>query len=175
MASELSCFIRLLQKAYSGELAAALAYRGHWKSTSEEADRARIQQIEEEEWNHREKVRRMLSILGSKPDLIRETRSYLVGRVLGFLCAVAGSFVPMYAAGRLESRNIVEYENAAQFACDSGHPELLECLLTMAEMEWEHEHYFREKVLQYKMPRYLSLWPSPPPKKSIRSRYPTPG
>ncbi len=165
--------IHLLQKAFSGELAAALAYRGHWKSVAEESDRSRIRQIEAEEWDHREKVGKMLSTLGSRPDLFRETRSYLIGHLLGFLCAITGAFPPMYAAGRLESRNIVEYENAARFARESGHPEFLECLLAMAEVEWEHEQYFRAKVLQQKMPSFLSLWPEPPPKESIRSRYPT--
>jgi len=171
MLKESDQLIRLLQKAYSGELAAALAYRGHWKSVVDEADRSRIRQIEEEEWNHREKVGEMLSTLGSQPDPIRETRSYLVGRLLGFLCAVAGSFAPLYAAGRLESRNIVEYESAAQFASESGHPEFLECLLEMAEVEWEHEHYFRAKVIQHKMPGFLRLWRVPPPKESIRKAY----
>jgi rubrerythrin len=164
-------FIRLLQKAYSGELAAALAYRGHWKSVVDEADRSRIRQIEEEEWNHRKIVGGILSALGSQPRLIRETHALIVGRMLGFLCAVAGPFLPLYAAGRLESQNIVEYENAAQFACESGYPEFLECLLKMAEVEWEHEHYFRAKVLQHQMPRFLTLWPAPPPKQSIRSCY----
>ena len=171
MPNETVRLIRLLQKAFSGEMAAALAYRGHWKSVSDEADRCRIRQIEAEEWNHREKVGHMLSTLVSRPDLLRETRSYLIGHLLGFLCAMAGSFAPMYAAGRLESRNIIEYENAARFACEGGHPEFLECLLAMAEVEWEHEQYFRAKVLQHKMPRYLSLWPASPPKESIRSGY----
>ena len=38
--------VAILQLAYSGELAAALAYRGHWKSVSDIEDRRRIRQIE---------------------------------------------------------------------------------------------------------------------------------
>ena len=163
--------IALLQKAYSGELAAALAYRGHWKAVKDETDRSRIRQIEKEEWHHRENVHEMLSILGAQPLPIREARAYLVGRLLGFLCGLTGGLIPLYAAGRLESRNIVEYENAAQFAIDSGHSEFLECLLKMAEVEWEHEHYFRTRVLQHKIPRFLKLWPEPPPKENIRKVY----
>ena len=163
--------IAMLQKAYSGELAAALAYRGHWKSVKDEMDRTRIRQIEGEEWHHRKMVHEMLSILGAQPLPIREARAYLVGRLLGFLCGLTGALLPLYAAGRLESRNIVEYESAAQFAIESGHSEFLECILKMAEVEWEHEHYFRGRVLQYKLPRFLRLWPAPPPKQSIRSRY----
>lgn len=163
--------IALLQKAYSGELAAALAYRGHWKSVKDEADRSRIRQIESEEWHHRDNVREMLSTLGVKPLRIREARAYLVGRLLGFLCGLTGAFAPLYAAGRLESRNIVEYENAAQFAIESGHSEFLECLLKMAEVEWEHEHYFRNRVLQHKLPRFLKLWPEPKRKSKLRQQF----
>jgi rubrerythrin len=163
--------IALLQKAYSGELAAALAYRGHWKSVVDQGDRSRIRQIEAEEWHHRDNIREMLCTLGGQPLPIREARAYLMGRILGFLCGLTGAFAPLYAAGRLESRNIVEYENAAQFAVESGHSEFLECLLKMAEVEWEHEHYFRTRVLQHKIPRFLKLWPEPPPKENIRSRY----
>jgi hypothetical protein len=35
--------------AYSGELAAGLAYRGHWRSVRDAAERERIQTIEAEE------------------------------------------------------------------------------------------------------------------------------
>src|SRR5262245_34080282 len=52
--------IDLLHLAHSGELAAAYAYRGHWKSLAEGEDRARIRQIEEEEWHHRRQLREML-------------------------------------------------------------------------------------------------------------------
>ena len=53
----------------------------------------------------------------------------------------------MYGAGRLESGNIVEYEIAAGYARDCGSGDLIDCLLTMAEVEWEHEKYFRSRVL----------------------------
>lgn len=41
--------IAILRLAYSAELAARLAYRGHWKSLADSEDRGRIRQIEEEE------------------------------------------------------------------------------------------------------------------------------
>jgi len=42
--------IRILQNAYSGELAAAYAYRGHWRSLKKSAaEREKIKQIEAEE------------------------------------------------------------------------------------------------------------------------------
>ena len=160
--------IAILQLAYSGEFAAAYAYRGHWKSVSDQDERESIRAIEEDEWRHRKLVGEMLAGLGSQPNKTRETRALIIGRTLGFLCHVMGWLAPMYGAGKLESRNIVEYETAARYARDSGHAELVECLLEMAEVEWEHEKYFRERVLSHRLGRRLPIWPQPPAKESIR-------
>ena len=162
---------RLLQLAYSGELAAALAYRGHWKSLRDPEDRRRVQQIESEEWKHRDHVSAMLKNLQLHPDQKREIRSYCIGKILGFVCRIAGFFAPMYAAGKLESRNIQEYETAARLAHAAEHPEFIECLLQMAEVEWEHESFFRQKVLQHRWHHFLPLWPAPPPRDHIRSSF----
>ena len=161
--------INILQLAYSGELAAGYAYRGHWHSLSDPDDRARVKQIEEEEWHHRKLVGEMLSGVGAGPNKRRELRATLVGRTLGFLCHVTGWFAPMYGAGRLESRNIVEYETAARYARECGRTDLIDCLLTMAEVEWEHERYFRSCVLRHRWSTRFTIWPEPPPKESIRN------
>ena len=160
--------IAILQLAYSGELAAAFAYRGHWHSVSDADERESIRTIEEDEWRHRKLVGEMLTALGSAPNRVRETRATLIGRTLGFLCHVTGWFAPMYGAGKLESRNIVEYETAARYARDSGQAELVDCLLEMAEVEWDHEKYFRSQILRHAVGRRLPIWPEPPPKESIR-------
>jgi len=91
--------INILQLAYSGELAAGYAYRGHWHSLSDADDRARVKQIEEEEWHHRKLVGEMLSGLDAGPNKRRELRATLVGRTLGFLCHVTGWFAPMVRRG----------------------------------------------------------------------------
>src|SRR5262245_29124897 len=140
-----SKLISLLQLAYSGEKAAGYAYRGHWKSVRNPEERKRIAIIEEEEWHHRRLVGEILNGLSAAPDPRRETRAAVIGRTLGALCHVSGWFFPMYGAGKLESRNIREYESAANYAALCGRSEYVECLLTMAEVEWEHEHYFRLK------------------------------
>ena len=162
--------IRQLQNAYSGELAAGYAYRGHWKSVRDTAERDRIQQIEREEWHHRELVGNMLRDLGAKPRPLREAVFVCIGKAIGFLCHIGGHFIPMYGAGRLERYNIVEYEDCADYAIAAEHPELVECLLTMAEVEWEHEEYFRSRVEGHWALRILRLWPPPPPKAAIRQR-----
>ncbi len=158
----------ILQLAYSGELAAAYAYRGHWQSVSGADERQSIRAIEEDEWRHRKLVGEILESLGSQANKARERRAAIIGRTLGFLCHVMGWFAPMYGAGRLESRNIVEYETAARYASDCGHAELIDCLLEMAEVEWEHEHYFRSRVLSHAWGRRLPIWQEPPAKDTIR-------
>jgi rubrerythrin len=160
--------IALLQLAYSGELAAAYAYRGHWKSVSDPDQRAAIQKIEEDEWRHRELVGEMLASLKSGPNPAREKRADKIGRVLGFLCHVMGWLAPMYGAGRLESRNIREYETAARHARACDRNDLVDCLLEMAEVEWDHENYFRNRVAEHTFGRLLPIWKQPPPKQTIR-------
>lgn len=171
MINDPSKLIAILQLAYSGELAAAYAYRGHWRSVSDLDERARIEQIENEEWHHRRLVGEMLQKLGQKPNQRRERRALIVGRTLGFLCHLTGWLAPMYGAGRLESRNIREYETAARYAVNCGRADFLDCLLTMAEVEWEHEKYFRSRVLLHRFARHLPIWPEPPGKETIRKSF----
>jgi rubrerythrin len=165
--------INILRLAYSGELAAAYAYRGHWHSVSAPDERAAIRKIEEDELHHRRLIGEMLAGLGSGPYKRRELRATIIGRTLEFLCHVTGWLAPMYGAGRLESRNIREYETAARYARDCGSVDLIDCLLEMAEVEWDHEHYFRSRVLRHRLGRRLPIWPEPPPKESIRLTYET--
>ena len=160
-----------LQLAHAGELAAGYAYRGHWRSVRDPEERERIHKIEDEEWHHRRLVAGILRDLGAGPRPVREAVFWTIGRTLGALCHVAGRFLPMYGAGRLERRNIVEYEDAAVYACASGHLELLDCLLTMAEVEWEHEQYFRARITGHPLLRLFPLWPAPPPRETIRDRF----
>jgi rubrerythrin len=171
MSNSRANLIALLQLAFSGEKAASHAYSGHWQSVSSAEERARIAVIEQEEWHHRHLVGQILAELGAGPDPSRERRAAIIGRILGFLCHFSGWLLPMYGAGKLESRNIREYETAARYAFDSGLVEYVDCLLTMAEVEWEHEHYFRLKVKSHWLGRHLPVWPEPPPKASIRASF----
>jgi demethoxyubiquinone hydroxylase (CLK1/Coq7/Cat5 family) len=160
--------VLLLQLAYSGELAAAYAYRGHWKSVIDVGEKNSIRSIEDDEWHHRKLVGELLAGLGAAPNKWRELRATIIGRVLGVMCHLMGWLAPMYGAGRLESRNIREYETAARHARDCDHPDLINCLLEMAEVEWEHELYFRSRVTEHFLGRRLPLWPQPLPKETIR-------
>jgi len=165
MRDDLHLLIRQLQGAYSGELAAGHAYRGHWLSVRDAAERERIQRIEEEEWHHRELVGGLLAQLGAKPSRAREAIFLAIGTTISALCRIGGWLIPMYGAGRLEWHNIVEYEVAAEYASRCGHGEMVDCLLMMADVERQHEQYFREKVATHWIVRRLKLttpWPAPP-------------
>ncbi len=163
--------IRVLRSACSGELAAIHAYHGHAASVSSSEERERILVIQAEERHHRELVLGLLASLGAGPSRTREVVFWCIGHAIGFLCRIGGWFIPMYGAGRLERSNIVEYEDAARHARALGRTDMIDCLLTMAEVEWEHEKYFRERIAGRWMLRVFPLWPPPPPKQSIRAAY----
>ncbi len=166
-----AALVALLRLACSGERAAAFAYRGHGRSVRDPAERARIRVIEFEEWHHRRLVKGMLRALGSGPDPRRERRAGRVGRALCSLARFSGWLAPMFGAGALESRNVKEYEDAARHARDCGRAEFVDCLLGMAEVEWDHEAWFRSMVLSHPVGRLLPLWKQPPPKEEIRASF----
>ena len=134
--------IRLLQLAYSGEKAAALAYQGHSRASRDPEEKAMIAKIERDEWIHREKVGRLLGELGARPLTSREVRSSLVGHALSFLCRFTGWFLPMYFAGKLETQNVCQYDKAAEYAAAIGRGDFLPDLMEMAAVEIEHEKFF---------------------------------
>lgn len=138
--------IRILQNAYSGEVAAAYAYRGHWKSLKESPEKTRIREIAAEEWDHRRRVGEWLTKLDAKPNATREKIFWTIGRTLGLSCYISGWFMPMYFAGRLESKNSTEYEDAAEFARELKMDDCVEDLLDMARVEEEHEEFFHGVV-----------------------------
>lgn len=74
----------------------------------------------------------------------------------------------MYGAGKLEGRNIHEDETAARYTAQSGYHEFVECLLIMAEVEWQ---YFRACAESHRWARRICLWPSPAPKEAIRATF----
>ena len=151
--------IEILQSAYSGELAAGFAYRGHWKSLKNDDERSAIQKIENEEWVHRQRVSEMLAHLDAGPLKLREARLWVVGRTIGIACHMIGWFLPMYFAGRLESGNVIEYQNAALHAAALGLREFESDLLIMAGVEKQHEEYFLNVISDHRwLPLVASLF-----------------
>jgi demethoxyubiquinone hydroxylase (CLK1/Coq7/Cat5 family) len=143
--------ILILQHAYSGEVAAAYAYRGHWHSLRDSAEKEQIKNIEAEEWDHRRRVGEWLKKLDAAPRPVREKVFWMIGRTLGITCHISGWFMPMYFAGRLESQNSVEYEDAAAFARELEMKECVDDLLDMARVEVEHEVFFRNIIAGHRL------------------------
>lgn len=163
--------VTILRHAYSGELAAALAYGGHWKSLRREDERAEVRKIEEDELHHRARIGEMLVELNVQPDPQLERKLHRIGNTIAFLCRIGGWFIPMYGAGRLERPNIKEYEDAARYAFLSGRDRYVEELLTWAEIEWDHEKYFREKAQSHFLRYIFWIWQPPPARESIRASF----
>jgi hypothetical protein len=169
MAGETWRLVRVLRLAYSGELGAAIAYHGHARSVRDPAERDHLLQIRAEELDHRERLGRILAHV--PPSAYLERRSAAVGWAIARFCSVGGWFLPMYGAGQLERRNLVEYEVAAREAVLSGYPEIADDLLAMAEVEWEHEAFFRLKAASHPLARVFPVWTAPPPRDEIRRSF----
>jgi hypothetical protein len=161
-------FVRLLQLAYSSELGAAAAYAGHAASVSDPGERRRILHIRSEELDHRARLARMLARLGSGPDPHLERLYRCVGSGIAGFCRVGGWFLPMYGAGWLERQNIGEYERAARLGVECGEGAFADELLYLAEVEWEHERFFRLKAGTHWLARLLRVWRAPAPRDEIR-------
>lgn len=166
-----SCFIDLIQRAYSGELAAAHAYRGHASSVSNPHEKREILEIENEEWHHRARLLEILTELNSTPRTHLEKIFAMIGKTIALLCHFGGWYIPMYGAGKLERGNIVEYEIAARLAHWAELPQYIDELLCFAEVEWQHEQYYRSKVQSHWLHRITGIWSSPPDKSHIREAF----
>lgn len=143
--------IHTLHMAYSGEKAAGYAYNAHWRSVKNAEQRASIQKIEKEEWDHRAIVGEMLTFLGAKPQAWRELMMAVIGRTVGFSCYLIGWFLPMYFAGRLESANWREYEVAAFHANKLGLLDFEKELMRLSQVEREHELFFLQMVADHRL------------------------
>ncbi len=163
--------IRQLQLAHAGERAAAIAYIGHARSLRRGPERDAIKKIEADEWGHRRRLGEMLRELGAGPARLREAAMCVIGSFIFCICFVTGRFIPMYGAGKIERRNVHEYLDAARYAEEAGQHQYVDELLTMAEVEWDHEQFFRACVSGHFLLRMFPPWPALPPRASLRTDY----
>ncbi len=143
-------FIKLMQAAYSGELAAALAYGGHWRMLKKQSEIDAVKQIEIDEWNHRERVGEILAEIGAKPSWIREKIFFCIGTSIALICRVCGYFCAAYFAGILENGNVNEYNTAHKYAKELGLDHLLEDFREMEKTEAEHEIILYRMIEKHK-------------------------
>jgi len=153
--------VELLQRAYSAERAAALAYVGHassLRSRGAGADPgviAAVRQIEQDEWNHREHVLVLMRRYGVPVSRFYEIRFLVIGKLIGASCHVIGRFMPFFFAGRLESGNVCEYFVMMHHFHSLGIREHDRVLYEMGLKEKEHEIYFLDQV---RSSRWLPLF-----------------
>jgi hypothetical protein len=143
--------IELLQKAYSGEKAAAFAYQGHAGSVKSADEKSAIRQIEIDEWNHRAEVLAMMQQYGVPVSKWQEVKSHLIGKVISASCYVIGWFMPFYFAGNLESGNVCEYVRMKRLFNALDITEHDAILYEMSLKEKEHEVYFYESIKNSKL------------------------
>lgn len=138
--------VKLLQKAYSAEKAAAFAYQGHAAAVKSQEEKLAIRQIEIDEWNHREEVLHIMRQYNIPVSKLYEIRFHLIGKVISVSCHVIGWFMPFYFAGRLESGNVCEYFRMKAFFNSIGIKTHDQTLYDMGIKEKEHEVYFLEQI-----------------------------
>ena len=146
-------FIKLMQAAYSGELAAALAYGGHWRALKKQSEIDAVKQIEIDEWQHRKRVGEILLEIGAKPSWMREKIFFAIGTSIALICRVCGYFCAAYFAGILESSNVNEYNRAYELAKKLNLNHLLKDFGEMEKTEAEHE------IILYQMVEKHGLLP----------------
>lgn len=138
--------VRLLQRAYSAERAAAFAYIGHAGSLKDPAAKVAVRQIEDDEWAHR---RHVLAIMRRRDVPVSrwfEIKYWFVGKAISGSCHVIGWFMPYFFAGKLESGNVCEYFVMMHCFHALGIRDHDAILCEMGFKEKEHEVYFLGQI-----------------------------
>jgi len=138
--------VKSLRKAYSAEKAASFAYIGHAGSLKNPDEIAVVQQIEQDEWDHRRNVLEIMQQYEIGPSRYYEVKFHIIGKIIGYSCYIIGRFMPYFFAGKLESGNVCEYFVMMQHFHSLGIREHDEVLYEMGITEKEHEVYFLETI-----------------------------
>ena len=141
----------LLQQAYSAEKAAAFAYIGHAGSVKDPIKKREIKQIEDDEWQHRAEVLKIMNTYGIPISKFYELKFHIIGRMISMNCYVIGWFMPYYFAGRLESGNVCEYFIMMQHFHELSIKDHDDILYEMGIKEKEHEVYFLAQIKNDKL------------------------
>lgn len=136
--------VKALQDAHAGELAAYYAYQGHWKSLKDPAERAKVQEIQEDELEHILFLSHYLHKMGYQSSPYKDFIWTRIGKAIGVLCHITGWWLPMRIAGMMERIGTKSYVKLSAIAKEEGHPVLARKLLEMAKTEEDHEKYFAD-------------------------------
>ena len=140
------CLVDSLRKAYSAEKAASFAYVGHAGSLKSPEEKERVRQIEQDEWDHRRNVLKIMQQYDIPVSKYYEVKYHVIGKIIGYSCYVIGRFMPYFFAGKLESGNVCEYFVMIRYFHSLGITEHDEILYEMGIKEKEHEVYFLEVI-----------------------------
>ncbi|MDB5227652.1 MAG: hypothetical protein JWN78_1845 [Bacteroidota bacterium] len=143
--------INLLQLAHSAEKAAAYAYQGHAGSVNDAGIKKTIKVIEEDEWEHRAEVLKIMNGYNIPVSKWYEFKYAFIGRLISSSCYVIGWFMPMYFAGRLESGNVNEYFIMKDLFNALNIYDHDAILTEMGLKEKEHEVFFLGQIRQHKL------------------------
>jgi len=135
-----------LRLAYSAERAAAYAYIGHAASVGVAESKSRIAEIEQDEWEHRREVRKIMDHYGIPVSKWYELKFAVIGRLISMSCHAIGRFMPYFFAGKLESGNVCEYIVMIRHFHFLGITEHDEMLYAMGLKEKEHEMFFQAMI-----------------------------
>ena len=138
--------VRSLQLAYSAEKAAAFAYIGHANSLKDPGERAMVNQIEQDEWDHRHNVLAIMRQYGIPVSKYLELKFHIIGKLISLACHLIGRFMPYFFAGKLESGNVCEYFVMIQRFHAPGITAHDAVLHEMGVTEKEHEVYFLQVI-----------------------------
>ena len=138
--------VKSLRLAYSAEKAASFAYIGHAGSLKNPDEIAKVQEIEQDEWDHRRHVLEIMKRYDIPVSRWNELKYHVIGKVIGYSCYLIGRFMPYFFAGKPESGNVCEYFVMIRHFHDLGITDHDEVLYEMGIKEKEHEVYFFEMV-----------------------------
>lgn len=135
-----------LRKAYSAERAASFAYIGHAGALRDQEEREAIKQIEDDEWDHRREVLKIMEQHNVPINRWYEIKYWWIGKLIGLSCYVIGRFMPYFFAGKLESGNVCEYFIMLRQFRDLSINEHDAVLYEMGVREKEHEVHFQKVI-----------------------------
>lgn len=138
--------VKSLRQAYSAEKAASLAYIGHAASLKDPVEKAAVRQIEQDEWDHRANVLKIMQQYHIPVSTFYEIKYTIIGRIIGVACHVIGRFMPYFFAGKLESGNVCEYFTMIRYFHTLDITQHDHVLYEMGIREKEHEVYFLNKI-----------------------------
>lgn len=131
-----------LRVAYSTEIGAASAYRGHARATRDPAVAAYILGIEQDERHHRAAVGELLEAFGARPFYPLELLFWVVGNTIGLGCFVWGEWASAFGAAQFEFGGMGDYRRAARAARAVGEHELAARLEVFEQQEAAHRAFF---------------------------------